>query len=247
MSDLSQFSEIISRWSYISVPAGVLIASIVGSTHCAAMCGPIAISVHNKIGYLPLYHVGRLLSYLVLGTLAGLIGERFLSDKYPFISTMSIILLSLFLIYTGVNLLRGKQPVLIPGRFVTSVLAVPARWSLDQTRPLAAFTLGIVNGFIPCGWLYIFVIGALAAKTPLFGGVILFIFWLGTVPVLSFLPIIYKKSMKFAPKKLSVAAGIILVLVGLANFAIHMTHSDKISHGNAVCSATQSSSVRTGR
>jgi sulfite exporter TauE/SafE len=247
LSDLSQFSEIISQWSYLSVPAGVFIASIVGSTHCAAMCGPIAINVHNKIGYLSLYHVGRLLSYLALGTLAGLIGERFLSDNYPFISTMSLILLSLFLIYTGVNLLRGKQPELIPGRFVTSVLAVPARWSLGQTRPLAAFTLGIVNGFIPCGWLYIFVIGALAAKTPLFGGVILFVFWLGTVPALSLLPLMYKKSMKFAPRKLSVAAGMILILVGLANFAIHMRHSDKISQGNAVCSVSQSNSVRTSK
>lgn len=217
------------------MPASVLIASLVGSSHCAAMCGPIAITVNNKIGYLPLYHVGRLLSYLSLGMLAGLLGEKFLSNNYPFISTLSLVLLSLFLVYTGVNLVRGKQVELIPGRFVTSLLAVPARWSLAQTRSLAALTLGLVNGFIPCGWVYIFVIGAVAAKTPLYGGAVLFIFWLGTVPALSFIPFAYKKSMRVAPKKLSMVAGMILILVGLANFAFHMIPSDKIDHSNSVC------------
>jgi uncharacterized protein len=251
LSDLSQFSEIVSRWSYLSVPTGVLIASLVGSSHCAAMCGPVAITVNNKIGYLPLYHVGRLLSYLSLGVLAGLLGEKFLSSNYPLISTASLILLSLFLVYTGINLLRGKHLELVPGRFVTSLLAVPARWSLGQTKPLAAFTLGIVNGFIPCGWVYIFVIGALAAKTPLFGGIILFIFWIGTVPALSLIPVIYKRSMKVAPRKLNAAAGMILILAGLVNFAFHMIPSDKTGHNNSVCSiisgASESDRVHFGK
>lgn len=220
------------------MPVGVFIASLAGSSHCVAMCGPIAVTVNNKIGYLSLYHVGRLFSYLSLGVLAGLLGEKFLSNNYPLISTVSLILLSLFLIYTGYNLVRGKHLELIPGRFVTSLLTVPARWSLAQKRPVAAFTLGLVNGFIPCGWVYIFVIGALAAKAPLFGALMLFIFWLGTVPALSFIPVIYKRSMNIAPRKLSVIAGVILILVGLANFALHMIPSEKMDHGNSICSVT---------
>ena len=121
----SQFSEIIGRWSYLSVPAGVFIASLVGSSHCAAMCGPVAITVHSRIGYLPLYHLGRLASYLSLGVLAGLLGEKFLSNNYPIISRVSLILLSLFLIYTGSNLVRGKHLELIPARLVTSLLTSP--------------------------------------------------------------------------------------------------------------------------
>jgi sulfite exporter TauE/SafE len=78
-----------------------------------------------------------------------------------------------------------------------------------------------VNGFIPCGWVYIFVIGSVATKSPFYGAAILFIFWLGTVPVLSTFPFLYKKGMGSAPRRLTVIAGIILILVGLVNLSIH--------------------------
>jgi hypothetical protein len=219
------------------VPVGVFIASLAGSSHCAVMCGPIAVTVHSRIGYLPLYHAGRLASYLSLGVLAGLLGEKFLSSNYPLISRVSLILLSLFLIYAGYNLIRGKHLELVPGRLITSLLTVPARFALTQKKPLASLTLGLVNGFVPCGWVYIFVIGAVAVKNPLYGGLMLFIFWLGTIPALSFFPIIYKKSISIAPRKVTLAAGIILITAGLANFAIHMIPSREIDHSASICAA----------
>ncbi|MEW6143578.1 MAG: sulfite exporter TauE/SafE family protein [Thermodesulfobacteriota bacterium] len=237
MSDLSQLSEVISRWSYLSVPVGVFIASLAGSSHCAVMCGPLAVTVHSRLGYLPLYHLGRLASYLSLGVLAGLLGEKFLSSNYPFISRVSLILLSLFLIYAGYNIARGKHLELVPGRLVTSLLTVPARFALTQKKPLASLTLGLVNGFVPCGWVYIFVIGAVAVKNPLYGGLMLFIFWLGTIPALSFFPIIYKKSISIAPRKVALIAGMMLISAGLANFAIHMIPSREIDRGSSICAA----------
>ena len=237
MSDLGQFSEVIGRWSYLSVPAGVFIASLAGSSHCAVMCGPVAVTVHNRIGFLPLYHLGRLVSYLSLGILAGLIGEEFLSDNYPVISKLSLILLSLFLIYAGYNLLRGRRLELVSGGFITSLLKIPARFALTQRKPLASFILGAVNGFVPCGWVYIFVIGAVAVKSPLYGGAILFIFWLGTIPALSFFPILYKKSAGIAPRKVTVAAGILLIAAGLVNFGFHMIPIHGMEHVSSVCAA----------
>lgn len=243
MSDLSQFSEVISRWSYLSVPAGVFIASLAGSSHCAVMCGPVAVTVHSRIGYLPLYHLGRLASYLSLGALAGLLGEKFLSDNYPAVSKLSLILLSLFLVYAGYNLIRGKRLELIPGRLMTSILKIPARFALTQKKPIAALTLGAVNGFVPCGWVYIFVIGAVAVKNPLYGGVLLFIFWLGTIPALSFFPFLYKKSAGIAPRKVTVAAGIILIAAGLVNFGFHMMPSRHANHGSSVCAVSEDITV----
>jgi sulfite exporter TauE/SafE len=169
--------------------------------------------------------------------LAGLLGETFLSNNYPIISRVSLIMLSLFLIYTGYNLMRGKHLELVPARLITSLLTGPARFALTQKKPLASFTLGLVNGFVPCGWVYIFVIGAVAVKNPLYGGVMLFIFWLGTVPALSFFPIIYKKSIGIAPRKVTLIAGIILITAGLANFAFHLVPSRDIDHGSPICAA----------
>ena len=221
----------------------MFIASLAGSSHCAVMCGPVAVTVHSRIGYLPLYHLGRLASYLSLGALAGLLGEKFLSDNYPAVSKLSLILLSLFLVYAGYNLIRGKRLELIPGRLMTSILKIPARFALTQKKPIAALTLGAVNGFVPCGWVYIFVIGAVAVKNPLYGGVLLFIFWLGTIPALSFFPFLYKKSAGIAPRKVTVAAGIILIAAGLVNFGFHMMPSRHANHGSSVCAVSEDITV----
>lgn len=222
MSDLSQFEELIRQWSFLSIPLAVFVASILGSTHCITMCGPIAITVNNSSGYISLYHIGRLLSYLTLGLLAGLIGETFLSNNFSIVSTISIILISAFFIYTGYKLVRGKPLEFLPSKTISSIISRPAKWSLNQSKPLRSLTLGIVNGFLPCGWVYIFVIGAVATKSPLYSAGILFIFWLGTVPALSAFPYLYRRVFKNAPRKLSIAAGVILIVVGLANISLHL-------------------------
>ena len=179
-----------------------------------------------------LYHTGRLLSYLLLGMLAGLVGETFLSNNYPMISAISAILISVFLIYTGYKLVRGKPLEFIPAKLISSLLRLPAKWSLTRSKPAASLTLGIVNGFIPCGWVYIFVIGSVATKSPLYGAAILFIFWLGTVPALSAFPYLFKKGLGRAPRRLGVIAGIILILVGLLNFSVHMIPSGDTRHAH---------------
>lgn len=230
MSDPSPFDLILRDWSYLSIPLGVFVASILGSTHCASMCGPIAITVNNSGGYMPLYHIGRLLSYLVLGAIAGLLGEAFLSGNFGIISTISVILISAFFIYTGYRLIRGKPLDLIPPRVVSALLTKPAKWSFAQGKTIRSLTIGIVNGFLPCGWVYIFVVGAVATKSPLYGAAILFIFWLGTVPMLSALPFVYKKTIGRGSRKLVVAAGIVLILVGIANVAIHAIPGGHANH-----------------
>jgi uncharacterized protein len=194
------------------------------------MCGPIAITVNNSGGYMSLYHFGRLLSYLALGALAGLLGEAFLSNNYGVVTTVSVILISAFFIYTGYRLIRGKPLDIIPSRFITAMLSQPARWSLTQGRALRSLTIGIVNGFLPCGWVYIFVIGAVAVKNPLYGAGILLIFWLGTVPILSALPFVYKKTVGRGSRRLTMAAGIVLILVGLANVVVHTLPSGHSGH-----------------
>ena len=238
MSDPSQFEMVLSQWSHLSIPVAVLIASILGSTHCATMCGPIAITLSNSNSSMSLYHIGRLLSYLTLGIIAGFIGEAFLSNNFHIISTISIILISIFLIYTGYKLVMGKPLEMLPARTITKIISVPARWSLGQSKYIKSLTIGIANGFLPCGWVYIFVIGAIATKSPHYAAGILFIFWVGTLPALSAFPFIFRKVLRKAPRKLAVAAGLILIVVGVLNISFHFipnhshhTHHIQISDG----------------
>lgn len=222
MSDPSQFEELIRQWSFLSVPLAVFVASILGSTHCVTMCGPIAITINNSSGHMGLYHIGRLISYLTLGILAGLVGEAFLSNNFSIISNISIALISVFFIYSGYKLVRGRPLEFIPAKTISLIISKPARWSLTQSKPVRSLTLGIVNGFLPCGWVYIFIIGAVTTKSPLYAAGILFVFWLGTLPALSAFPFLYKKTLKKAPRKLVVTAGLILIVVGLANISLHL-------------------------
>ena len=97
---------------------------------------------------------------------------------------------------------------------------------------MKSLTLGVVNGFIPCGWVYIFVIGSIAMKNPLYSAFILFVFWLGTVPALSALPFIYKKTLGRKPGRLSTVAGIILIIVGVLNLAVHFMPGSQDSDHN---------------
>lgn len=226
MSDLSQFEGLLTQWSYLSIPVAVFIASILGSTHCVTMCGPIAITLNNSKAYMSLYHLGRLISYMIVGLIAGFIGEAFLSNNFSLVSTISIILISVFFIYTGYKLVMGQPLEILPSKTIIKLIAVPARWSLNRSAAVKSFTIGIANGFLPCGWVYIFIIGAVATKNPFYAVGVLFIFWLGTIPALSAFPFIYKKVLKKAPRKMAIAAGIILILVGLGNITAHLLSGD---------------------
>ena len=68
---------------------------------------------------------------------------------------------------------------------------IPAKWTRAQNPIIKLLTLGIVNGFLPCGWVYVFMLGSVATKDPLYGTILLAVFWLGTVPALTVYPIFY--------------------------------------------------------
>lgn len=197
-------------------------ASLLGSSHCVSMCSPIAITVNNDNGYLSLYHFGRLLSYLLLGVLAGYFGEAFLSSRYPIVAGLSVSMISLFFILSGFRLIRQKPLDLVFSGKISNLLFIPFKWSLRQKPILKSFAIGIVNGFLPCGWVYIFVLGAITTKDTFYGALLLAIFWLGTVPALTVFPFFYKKTFSRFPKKINQFAGVVLILLGLAVIAIHV-------------------------
>lgn len=195
------------------------------------MCSPIAITVNKDNGHLSLYHLGRLLSYLSLGVLAGYLGEAFLSSKYPIITGVSVSIISFFLILSGLRLIRHKSPDVKFSRKISNLLFIPFRWALKQRPVLRSFAIGIVNGFLPCGWLYIFVLGAIATKDALRGGLVLAIFWLGTVPALTVFPFFYKKALARFPEKINQVAGIVLILLGICVIAIHILPGNSPANG----------------
>lgn len=173
------------------------IVGLLGGGHCIGMCGGIvgAISMHlpnhskkNKMSFLLAYNAGRILSYTLAGTIAGLVGASsfFLQEVIPIqfvlygISSVLLIALGLYLagIWHGISYLESAGKSLWKRLHPYSKRYIPVQ-NFKQ-----AFFLGVFWGWLPCGLVYSVLIAAIATGNPLNGGFLMLSFGLGTLPTL---------------------------------------------------------------
>lgn len=183
----------------IPLMLAVLFASLTGSLHCAGMCGAfvaIAVGVDpsskpgSKLRAQLAYHAGRLITYVTLGVIAGGIGSALdLAGSYVGVQRVAASVAGAIMILFGIGALlriRGvkiKAPGPIPGskKLLERVLARAVR----QAVTVRALLIGLSTTLLPCGWLYAFVIVAAGTGHPLWGGLTMIAFWVGTVPILA--------------------------------------------------------------
>lgn len=198
-----------SDLSLISLLFGFLIAGFIGSWHCAMMCGPMTCLLASK-KQLFSYQLGRMISYVSAGVFAGTISSL-LINSYSWLKLTSVIILSILLIVT---FFVKSEKIKIPG-FVKTIY-----WK-KRNNP---FLLGAFSLALPCGWLYSFILSALAAKSPLAGGLVMLMFWLSSLPALSVAQLFLKKLIEINDnKKQKVASAVLLSasLFSLWSFLIH--------------------------
>ena len=173
------------------VPGLVFLASLLGSVHCAGMCGPLVVIAGQNTRH-PwraqlTYHFSRLAAYLLLGAISGLLGRLLLNLRSPWITgTVALFMAGMFL-WMGWNILRGGALHLPLPPFIEKWQA--HLWRRSQLSPkqnstLRPLTLGLLTPLLPCGWLYAFILGGVASAGPLHGAVMMTFFWMGTLPAL---------------------------------------------------------------
>ncbi len=162
------------------------VLGLVGSVHCAGMCGPLALALPASgsgartflAGRLA-YNSGRIVTYCALGALFGLVGKTlFLAgvQRWSSIALGVLLLAGLF----GSRWLALWSPVTA---LVNTVKA--GMTSLLQQRSVVSLgVLGMLNGFLPCGLVYVACAGAAANSSSLEGATYMAAFGLGTVPML---------------------------------------------------------------
>lgn len=199
-----------------------LIASLIGSLHCAGMCGPfvlVAIGTTDRPRRLTAYHLGRLASYAILGAVGGSAGAALnLGGRAFGLQRAAAYAAGGLMIFFGlVSLIRasgGRLPHLsLPGpaqQFVQGGYRTTKLWS--PTARAAA--IGGLSALLPCGWLYLFVLAAAGTGTALTGLSVTVAFWLGTLPILTALAAgaarlsgRYSKALPFATAAVCVLAG----------------------------------------
>jgi sulfite exporter TauE/SafE len=178
-----------AQHGWFLIPVLVLIASLLGSVHCLGMCGGIAMALPPGRRVQAAYHSGRLLGYLSLGAIAGLAGNWLLASS-GLLTSLSAIAMAAILIWSSVKVWRGEALHLKLPAFFQKLIEKPLGKALSASRSqtLMGFPVGLLTMFLPCGWLYTFVIAALLTRNVWLGGLFLFSFWLGTVPLLALGP-----------------------------------------------------------
>ena len=199
-------------------------ASLVGSLHCAGMCGGFVACLcggPSKVGSAHLaYHAGRGVGYLTLGALAGLLGAT-LQDSIAWQGrgeVVPIICGSLLLLFAAVQLARiagVRAPNFkstAPARAVGRILA-----HFHQRGPIVrGGALGFFTAGLPCGWLYAFVIAA-AGTGSLIGGVAtMAAFWAGTVPVLLGLGVGFDTFLRPIRHRLPLVTAVLMIAIGVS-------------------------------
>jgi uncharacterized protein len=174
----------------------VLFASLLGSLHCAGMCGAfLALAVGAEPGRpapwtaQATYHLGRLITYVTLGVAAGAVGKALnLAGTLAGIVPLATALAGALMVGFGVvALLRLKGvavPELRPPAVLRSLSSRGHRAALAQSAHVRPLLIGLLTTLLPCGWLYAFVITAAGTGSPAWGAAAMASFWVGTLPVM---------------------------------------------------------------
>ena len=207
----------------IALMASVWVASVVGSLHCAGMCGAFACfcsaGAEGRAGAWKAqaaYHGGRLLSYATLGALAGAIGQRLdaLGAASGIHHVAAILAGTLMVVWGGLTATHALGRT--AARFATPVpLARALRAVRDLPHVPRALAIGMLTTLLPCGWLYAFVAGAAGSGSALRGTLFMLAFWAGTVPALLFVGVAARRALDPLRRRVPALIGALLVVLGL--------------------------------
>ncbi|MDX1930840.1 MAG: sulfite exporter TauE/SafE family protein [Pirellulaceae bacterium] len=194
----------------------VVTASVLGSMHCVGMCGPLALWAsgagdgNSRLALnTSLYHFGRMLTYALVGLLAGLVGQ--LTDfggEVLGVQLAAARIVGVIMVVMGViqvlkwwslrqdssSWFTSKPSLMKPSLMKPSVTpkqSLVSKWLVSLrprvfalNPPSRALATGLLTALLPCGWLYLFALFAAGTGSWLSGSVVMVAFWLGSVPAL---------------------------------------------------------------
>jgi len=212
--------------------ATVFAASLVGSLHCVGMCGPFVAFYSGADGSAgarrllshAAYSGGRLTTYVLFGLAAGGVGAALdVAGSLAGVQRIAGIVAGVTMILWGVLALlqlRGVRIFKRGSRHGRIAGLLRRGFSLVSDKPpvVRAAVVGLLSGFLPCGWLWAFVVTAAGTGSAVKGAAVMAAFWAGTVPAL--LAVGFGTQLVSAPLRRHVPAVTAVLLVALGLFAI---------------------------
>lgn len=209
----------------LTIAGAVFVASLLGSAHCAGMCGAFvcfyagADARASAWGHLA-YNAGRLVSYLLLGVIAGTIGAGVEQVGTGIgVTRAAGALAGILMIAWGVVTLLALRGVAVP---TPAPLAGAQRWMAARMRDVRNFppvgralTVGLLTTLLPCGWLYAFVVTAAGTGSVRSAVVVMTFFWAGTLPMMLTLGVGVRRLARPLRDRLPMISALALVAIGI--------------------------------
>ncbi|MDQ3371053.1 MAG: sulfite exporter TauE/SafE family protein, partial [Myxococcota bacterium] len=191
--------------------------------HCIAMCGPL-VGLHGGARTLRLalvHALGRLTTYVTLGTLAGAIGHAIdLAGDLGTVQRAATLAAGGIVIGWGVYQLavvagwKARTPAVANTAFGEGLHRIGTKRAATR-----AWMIGVLTGLLPCGWLWAFVVTAAGTGHPLAGAGVMAVFWLGTVPAMTGVLTFGGPIVSWLRSRMPAVTAIVLILLGLGTLA----------------------------
>ena len=205
-----------------------LFFGLISSLHCIGMCGPIAMMLpvernnpSKKATQIFTYHLGRLSAYGTIGFIFGLLGKGFFMAGIQ--QQLSIFIgVAMICIVLIPEKIFAKYNFSKPVFKLISKIKTTLGSQFKNKSYKSLFTIGLLNGFLPCGMVYVALFGAIAMQSPTLGVLYMVLFGLGTVPMMS--SVVYLNSFLSVPIRnkiqkvipyVAICIGILFILRGL--------------------------------
>ena len=199
---------------------------IVGSLHCIGMCGPIALALPmgqaqkwNSLLPAFYYNVGRILTYSVLGLLFGAFGQLFYLAGLQQI--LSIVIGALIVLFILIPYRKILPLSVMNGKFLTKIQS-GISGLMNKKGNGILFLIGLLNGLLPCGLIYVALAGATATGSFWGGSAFMALFGAGTFPVMFIIPLFkhqiglsFRSKIKKTYPLIVTIMGILMILRGL--------------------------------
>ncbi|WOD42419.1 sulfite exporter TauE/SafE family protein [Hwangdonia lutea] len=198
-----------------------LILGLLGSFHCIGMCGPIAFMLPvdrsnstKKVIQISVYHFGRLLAYSLIGLVFGLVGKSLYI--FGLQQQLSIVIGVLMIVVVLIpvqyfNKYNFSKPIY---QLISKVKTALGK-ALKKKTTDTFLTIGFLNGFLPCGLVYMAVFASITTAHAFQGSLYMMLFGLGTIPLMTSAIYLGKFLNTTIKQRIQKAIPVFVVVIGL--------------------------------